>query len=72
MTSDAITACADMTLVDAIHDLALETGESEASIRESIIASGAYDALYDEDTGLWGTGPDAFIDLYRRMPAVNQ
>ena len=67
MRSDAITACADMTLVDAIQDLALSTGASQDAIRDSIIDSGAYEALYDELTGLWGGGPDAFVDFYRNM-----
>lgn len=67
MTSDANAACADMTLVDAISDLSARTGVSEAAIRTRIIESGAYDALYDESTELWATGPDAFIDFFERL-----
>ena len=56
-----------MTLTDAIQDLALSTGASREEIRDSIIGCGAYDALYDERTGLWGGGPDAFVDFYLRL-----
>ena len=67
MTSDANIACADLTLADAIQDLALRTGRSEAEIRMRIIESGAYDALYDEQTGLWATGPEAFISFFLQL-----
>lgn len=67
MTSDANVACADMTLADAIQDLATRTGESRSQIRSRIIESGAYDALYDEETGLWATGPEYFIDFFLAM-----
>ncbi len=67
MMSDANAACADMILVDAITDLALRSGLVEAEIREQIIESGAYDALYDQETGLWASGPDAFIDFFEQM-----
>lgn len=67
MMSDANAACADMILVDAITDLALRSGLAEAEIREQIIESGAYDALYDQETGLWASGPDAFIDFFEQM-----
>jgi hypothetical protein len=67
MTSDANTACADMVLVDAISDIALKTGQAEAEVREQLIESGAYDALYDEETGLWASGPDAFIYFFEQM-----
>ena len=29
--------------------------------------SGAYDALYDPETGLWTQGPDYFTDFFLRM-----
>jgi len=67
MTSDANAACADMVLVDAISDLALKSGQTEAEVRELLIESGAYDALYDEQTGLWASGPDAFIHFFEQM-----
>ncbi len=67
MTSDANAACADMVLVDVIHDLALSSGETEAEVRSQIIESGAYDALYDEGTGLWASGPDAFAHFFEQM-----
>ena len=67
MTSDAITACMDMTFADAICDLALKSGMDESEARDAILNSGAYDALFDEETGLWASGPDAFIDFYERL-----
>lgn len=67
MTSDANTACADMVLADVIHDYALRSGQTEAEVRDRIIESGAYDALYDEQTGLWASGPEAFIHFFEQM-----
>ena len=67
MKSDANIACADMTLADAIQDLASRTGRSEDLIRREIIESGAYDALYDEETELWASGPDAFMDFFEEI-----
>ena len=67
MTSDAIAACMDMTFADAICDLALTSGVDEAEVRDAILDSGAYDALLDEETGLWASGPDAFIGFYEQL-----
>lgn len=36
------------------------------------VAIGAYDALYDFDTGLWTQGPDYFIDFFLKMKRVRQ
>lgn len=69
MTSDAKLACADMTFADAIQDYAAEHDVPEASVRDMLIASGAYDALYDEGTGLWAEGPDALIAFHRALMA---
>lgn len=59
-----------MTLADTIQDLAAGSRVSSDEIRNRIIESGAYDALYDEETGLWGTGPAAFADFFRQMERV--
>ena len=67
MISEANAACADLVFADAVQDLVARTGQSEGAIRRQIIESGAYDALYDEATGLWATGPDAFIDFFERL-----
>lgn len=67
MTSDANVACADMTFADAVRDYALREGVPEAAVRREMIESGAYDALYDEETGLWATGPDAFIAFFEEL-----
>lgn len=67
MTSDVNAACADLVLADAIHDLALRSGQAEGEVWTQIVESGAYDALYDEATGLWADGPDAFIGFFQRM-----
>lgn len=56
-----------MILVDAICDYAQRSGMPEAEVREQIIESGAYDALYDEETGLWAEGPDSFIHFFKQM-----
>lgn len=69
MTPDAVAACADMTLADVVGDLALRAGVSEGEVLDGIIESGAYEALYDEATGLWAGGPDAFADFYGRLAA---
>lgn len=69
MTSDAKLACADMTFADAIQDYAAAHDVSEESVRDMLIASGAYDALYDEETGLWAEGPDALIAFHRALMA---
>lgn len=55
---------ADMILTAAIEDYAAETAQSISDVRDAIIESGAYDALYDFDTGLWTQGLDYFIDFF--------
>ena len=44
-----------------------KTGKSVSEIRNEIIESGAYDDLYDEETGLWAQGPDYFIDYFLKL-----
>ena len=50
-----------------INHGAKRTGKTVAEIRNDFIESGAYDALYDEETGLWTQGPDYFIDYYEHF-----
>lgn len=58
--------CADLILTDAIMDMAEEDGITWQEARSKIINSNAYAALYDLETGLWGTGPDYFRDFYKK------
>ena len=67
MSSDIITACADMTFADMILDYAERSGQSQQQVRDALIKSGTYDALYDEQTGLWAAGPDACLDFHEQL-----
>ena len=60
MSTDVMTACADMNLADAIEDMAAEKGITLAEARDRILESDAYECLYDFDTKLWAEGPDYF------------
>lgn len=59
--------CADMILADAITDLSAQTGRSTSEIRNAIVESPAYEALYDFETNLWQEGPDYFTWFYGEM-----
>ena len=59
--------CADLSLTDAIMDMAEEEGISLQEARSRIIKSKAYDALYDFETGLWENGPDYFRAFYKSV-----
>lgn len=67
MTSDLKTITKELVLTSAIDDYAKRTGKSVSEVRNDFIESGAYDALYDEKTGLWTQGPDYFIDYFERL-----
>ena len=67
MTPNIMAQCADMIITDAIADYSRLTGQREEAVRTAIISSGAYESLYDYDTGLWQEGPDYFIDFFLRM-----
>lgn len=69
MSSDAIVACADMTFADMVVDYAGRTGLGRRHVWDALIASGAYDALYVERTGLWAAGPDACLDFHEQLAA---
>ena len=65
-----MSSCADLILVDAIEDLARESGRNKAEIRKEIMTSKAYDCLYNFETGLWKEGPAYFIDFYERIEGI--
>ena len=69
MAFDVRGHCADMVLASAVQDLAASTGEPAWAIRDRVIESPAYAALYDFETGLWGAGPDYFAAFYRKCLA---
>lgn len=64
MSNELKTFTAEMILTAAIDDYAAKTKLPISQVRDEIIASGAYDALYDFETGLWTQGPDYFIDFF--------
>ena len=64
MSNEKRVCTADMILTVAIEDYAANTNQDVASVRDQIIESGAYDALYDFDTDLWTQGPDHFISFF--------
>ncbi len=67
MSDDLKTVTIELILTAAIDDYAKRTGKSVSEVRNEIIESGAYDALYDEKTGLWTQGPDYFIDYFEQL-----
>jgi len=71
MSSDLKTITKELILTAAIEDYAKRIGKSISEVRNDIIESGAYDALYDEDTGLWTQGPDYFIDYFEKLKNTN-
>ena len=67
MTDDIRISTVEMILTSAIDDYAKKTNKSIAEVRNEIIESGAYDDLYDFDTGLWTQGRDYFIDYFLKL-----
>ena len=61
---------ADLILTAAIEDYAERTGQKREKIKDQMIECGAYDALYDFDTGLWTQGPDYFMDFFLKKYAA--
>ena len=57
----------ELILTSAIDDYSKRTGKTISEIRNELIQSGTYDAIYDEETGLWTQGPDYFIDYFEKM-----
>lgn len=64
MDYDIKGSTAELILTDAIDDYSKATGKSIEEVRNDIIESGAYDALFNFETGLWKEGPDYFIEFY--------
>ena len=67
MTSDLKTPSAELILCAAMDDYSRKTGLSVDEIRNEIIETGAYDALFNFDTRLWQEGPDYFIDFFLKL-----
>ena len=72
MISEKIRSTADLILTMAIQDYSAKMNLSKAEVRNQIIESGAYDALYDPETGLWTQGPDYFTDYFLKMKECKQ
>ena len=70
MNNDTKITTAELILTNAIEDYAARTNKSIADVRDDIIESGAYDALYDFDTGLWTQGSDYFIDFFLKKKSI--
>jgi len=70
MMSERQLWCADTTLSLAVQIAAEETGASEQELLKKIAASPAYDALYDEGTKLWATGPAYLLDYIWSLGVV--
>lgn len=67
MNEDLKIGTIELILTAAIDDYAKKTGKPVSEIRNEVIESGAYDALYDKETGLWTQGPDYFIDFFLKL-----
>ena len=72
MSNEKMICTADLIFTDAVQDYALRAHLPVSEVRDQMIESGAYDALYDFDTGLWTQGPDYFIDFFLKMKRVRQ
>ena len=66
MSFEKATACADMTLANAIDDYAAEENITPAEARNELLNSKAYECLYNFDSLLWMEGSDYFLDYYRK------
>ena len=70
MNNDLRIGTVQLILTAAIEDYAERTGKTISEVRDEFIESGAYDALYDDETGLSSQGPDYFIDYYEQLTKV--
>ena len=66
MQYSVMATCADLTLANAIEDMAREEHISIDAARTALLESKTYKCLYDFETGLWQEGPDYLIDTYKR------
>ena len=67
MQYEKMAACADMTLTNAIEDMAKEEHITIDEARSRLLESKTYECLYDFDTGMWMEGPDYLRDTYKRL-----
>lgn len=56
----------DLTILMAVEDLALETGQSTEELLLSIMASKTGSDVYNDSLKLWWDGPDAVAERYKR------
>ena len=70
MISDANRWCANSVLTLASEMLARERGITTEEALLSIAGTRAYDALYDESTGLWGEGPVYFLNFFQECEHI--
>lgn len=56
----------DLTILMAVEDLALETGQSTEELLLSVMASETGKCVYDDSLKLWWDGPDAVVERYKR------
>lgn len=55
----------DLTILMAVEDLALETGQSPEDILLSFMESETGSNVYNDALKLWWEGPDAVIERYK-------
>lgn len=67
MTSERIDLTIDLIICMAIKDLARELNISENEARDRIMASKAVELIFDQDNNIWTEGPDALVELYKKI-----
>lgn len=65
--SAKINTAITLIIAMSIEDYAKESGITVEAARNIILSSSAVKLLKDPDTGVWREGPDAFIDLLRKI-----
>ena len=59
----------DMVLIMAIEDYAKKEGITQEESRDLFLSSEAAQLLYDSSNGIWGEGPDGFMELFENISA---
>ncbi len=67
MKYDVKANMADLILVSAIEDMAMDMNISIEKARHKLLISKTYKDLYNFDTGLWKEGPDYLRDFYKTV-----
>ena len=67
MRSDKINTAITLIIAMSIEDYAKENGIPVEAARNIVLSSSAVKLLKDPETGVWREGPDAFIDLLRKI-----